>query len=158
MTRGSAHLCCLLLLCSISAATLREKRSAGQIEGTVRDEQGGVLPGVAMTVRNQESGVTRTLTTEADGRYVFAALPPGRYTVRAELSGFGTHEVCDIAITIGFNQRLDVTMKVQALSETLTVRGESPVVDTTKAEISGTVTQQQIESLPMNSRQYLSLA
>src|SRR5262245_58208204 len=158
MIRGSVRLCCLVLLCAASAATLTAQGSAGQIEGTVRDEQGGVLPGVAMTVRNQETGVTRSLTTENDGRFAFAALAPGRYTVRAELSGFGTHEVSDIVITIGFNHRLDVTMKVQALAETLTVRGESPVVDTTKAEISGTVTQQQIESLPMNSRQYLSLA
>ena len=158
MIRGSARLCCLLLLYSMSAATMRAQGSAGQIEGTVRDEQGGVLPGVAMTVRNQESGVTRTLTTVNDGRFAFPALAPGRYTVRAELTGFSVQEVSDIIITIGFSHRLDVTLKVQALAETLTVRGESPVVDTTKAEISGTVTQQQIESLPMNSRQYLSLA
>jgi hypothetical protein len=158
MIRGSASLCCLLVLCWVPAATLRAQGSAGQIEGTVRDEQGGVLPGVVMTVRNQESGVTRNLTTENDGRFAFPALAPGRYTVRAELSGFGVQEVSDIVITIGFDHRLDVTLKVQALAETLTVRGESPVVDTTKAEISGTVTQQQIETLPMNSRQYLSLA
>src|SRR5262245_3089283 len=100
MIRGLARLCCLLLLCDVSTATLTAQGSAGQIDGTVRDEQGGVLPGVAMTVRNQESGVTRTLTTENDGRYTFAALAPGRYTVRAELSGFGVHEVSDIVITI----------------------------------------------------------
>ena len=89
MIRGSASLCCLWVLCWVPAATLRAQGSAGQIEGTVRDEQGGVLPGVVMTVRNQESGVTRNLTTENDGRFAFPALAPGRYTVRAELSGFG---------------------------------------------------------------------
>ena len=159
MIRGSLGLCwCLWLLASLSTASLEAQGSAGQIEGTVRDEQAAVIPGVLMTVRNQDSGVTRTLTTEVDGRFVFAALAPGRYTLRAEIAGFGVQEVPDIVITIGFNFRQDLTLKLQALAETVTIRGESPVVDTTKAEISGTVTHEQIETLPMNSRQYLSLA
>ena len=62
----------------------------------MRDEQGGVLPGVTMTLRNQDTGVSRTLTTEADGRYRFPALAPGRYTLRAELSGFAHQEAPDI--------------------------------------------------------------
>ena len=86
MIRGSVRVCCLLLACLVVVPVLGAQGSAGQIEGTVRDEQGGVLPGVAMTVRNQESGVTRTLTTEADGRYIFAALPPGAATTRASRS------------------------------------------------------------------------
>jgi hypothetical protein len=130
----------------------------GLIEGAIRDEQGGVLHGVSMTLRNQETGVTRTMTTEVDGRYAFPALAPGRYTLRAELSGFAAEETRDIVITIGFERRLDFTMKVQAVQETGAVTGESPVVDTTKAEVAGVVTQEQIENLPINSRQYLSLA
>jgi hypothetical protein len=93
-----------------------------------------------------------------DGKYSFPALSPGRYTVRAELSGFATQEAKDITITIGFERRLDLDMKVRSLQETVTVTGEAPVVDTTKAEVAGVVTQQQIEMLPINSRQYLSLA
>ena len=152
------QVCCVLSLCVLSSTMLWAQGSAGQIEGTVRDEQGGVLPGTTLTLRNEGTGITRTLTTEGDGRFIFPALAPGRYTLRAELSGFGVHEVSDVTITIGLNLREDIVLKVQALAETVTIRGESPVVDTTKAEISGTVTQQQIESLPMNSRQYLSLA
>jgi hypothetical protein len=153
-----AHVSVLFCLCVLLSATLWAQGSAGQIEGTVRDEQAGVLPGTTLTLRNQDTGITRTLTTEADGRFIFPALAPGRYTLRAELAGFGVQEVAGITITIGLNQREDLTLKVQALAETVTIRGESPVVDTSKAEISGTVTQQQIEALPMNSRQYLSLA
>ncbi len=130
----------------------------GVIEGVVRDEQGGVLPGVAMTLRNQDTGVTRTQVTEPDGRYSFPALSPGTYVVRAELAGFGTTEARSLVITIGLALRQDVTMEVQAVAETMTVVGESPVVDTTKAEVSGIVTKEQIETLPINSRQYLSLA
>ncbi len=90
----------------------------GVIEGVVRDEQGGVLPGVAMTLRNQDTGVTRTQVTEPDGRYSFPALSPGTYVVRAELAGFGTTEAQSLVITIGLALRQDVTMRVQAVAET----------------------------------------
>ena len=130
----------------------------GIIEGVVRDTGGGVLPGVTMTLQNQATGVLRTTTTEADGTYRFPALQPGRYTLRAELAGFATQEAQDIVITIGLGLARDFALGVQALQETVTVSGGSPVVDTTKSEVSGVVTQQQIETLPINSRQYLSLA
>ena len=112
----------------------------GRIEGFVRDPQGAVLPGVSMTLRNQDSGVTRTIVTEADGRYAFPALAPGRYSVQAQLAGFAVEEVKDIVITIGFERRLDIQLSMQALQEAVTVRGDAPVVDTTKAEVSSVVT------------------
>src|SRR5690349_14476122 len=133
-------------------------QGTGQVDGVVRDEQGGVLPGAAVTLRNQDNGVTRTVTTESDGRYLFAALSPGRYQLRAELSGFAIEDVHDLVITIGLDLKHDFTLKLRAVAETVTVSAQSPVVDTTKAEVSGVVTRQQIEALPINSRQYLSLA
>lgn len=151
-----------LLAAAAVAAAMTMPASAqgptGRIEGYVRDAQGGVLPGVTMTLRNQESGVSRSIVTEPDGRYAFPALAPGKYTVVAQLSGFANDEVRDIAITIGFEHRLDVTLGVKSLQENVTVKGEAPVIDTTKAEVSGVVTREQIETLPINSRQYLSLA
>src|SRR5215471_18268653 len=90
---GLALGACLLQIPVFAQAT-------GKIEGVVRDEQGGALPGVTMTLRNQETGVTRNIVTEVDGRYSFPALSPGKYTVRAELSGFATQEAKDITITI----------------------------------------------------------
>jgi hypothetical protein len=139
-------------------AAVRAQGSAGQIAGTVSDEQGAVLPGVSLSVRNQDSGVTRTLVTEADGRYVFQALSPGRYTVKAEMPSFATQQVADIIITIGLDFRQDFTLKVEGLQESVTITAARPIVDVTKAEVAGTVTRQQMESLPLNSRQYLSLA
>lgn len=130
----------------------------GQISGTIRDEQGAVLPGATVTLINQESGVSRTTVSEADGAYRFLALPPGKYSLRATLSGFAIEEVHDIGITIGLELRRDFTLKIQTLAESVIVTGESPVVDTTKSEVAGVVTQNQIETLPINSRQYLSLA
>src|SRR6266702_2736219 len=74
--------------------------AGASIEGVAKDQQGGVLPGVIVTLRNQDSGVTRTSTTETDGRYRFLALPPGRYHLSAELSGFASKDVGDISTTI----------------------------------------------------------
>ena len=133
-------------------------QGTGQIEGVVRDEQGGVLPGATLSLRNADSGVTRTVTSESDGRYVYPALLPGRYVLRTELSGFAAQEVRDAVITIGLELRRDFTLKLQAVAETVTVSADAPVVDTTKAEVAGVVTRQQIETLPINSRQHLSLA
>jgi hypothetical protein len=152
-TRHVARATAFLLVAAIARA-----QDTGQIEGTVRDQQAGVLPGTTMTLVNQVSGVSRTTVTEADGRYRFPALAPGRYTVRAELSGFASEEARDITITIGLDLKRDFALKLQSVAETITVTGESPVVDTTKAEVAGVVTRAQIEQLPINSRQYLSLA
>ena len=146
------------LLLAGTAATSAAQGGTGVISGTLKDAQGGVLPGATLTLRNQASGVVRTVVTEADGTFRFPALGPGRFLLTAELSGFTTIQVPDIEMTIGLALIEDLTMQLQTVSETILVRGEAPVVDTTKSEVSGVVTQQQIESLPINSRQYLSLA
>src|SRR6266566_7669209 len=73
----------------------------GQIQGTVTDAQGAVLPGVSMTLRNTETGAVRTTVTEGDGQYRFAGLQPGTYALKAELQGFATIDVERITINIG---------------------------------------------------------
>ena len=95
-------------------------------------------------LRNQDTGVARSAVTEADGRFHFPALAPGLYTLRSELSGFSTIEVRDLTMTIGLELKQDLAMKLQSVSETVTVKGEAPVVDTSKSEVSAVVTQQQI--------------
>ncbi len=156
--RGVWTLMVIALLIAASAAPAAAQGGTGTIEGVAKDSQGGVLPGVTVTLRNQATGVARTTVTEADGKFRFPALNPGRFTITAELSGFTTVEVTDIEMTIGLGLTQDFTMQLQSVSETITVTGIAPVVDTTKSEVSGVVTQQQIEMLPINSRQYLSLA
>jgi hypothetical protein len=133
-------------------------QAGAAIDGTVKDEQGAVLPGATVTIRNVETGFERSVVTESEGRYRFQALQPGTYILKVELQGFAAQEVRDIVMTIGLELRRDFTLRIQALAETVTVTGESPVVDTTKSEVAGVVTQQQIQTLPVNSRQYLNLA
>ena len=75
--------------------------AGGQIEGTVRDQQGAVLPGATVTLRNEQTGVTRSAVTEGDGRYLFPSLAPGTFSVKVELQGFATAEAKNLTITIG---------------------------------------------------------
>src|SRR5215813_13824387 len=128
------------------------------VTGIVTDAQGGVLPGVTITVRNAESGVTRTIVTEADGRYRLGGLPPGRYNLTAELQGFANVDVKDVTLTLGLEYPRDFTMGVQGLQESITVTGESPIVETTKTEVAAVVTQDQIETLPTGDRVALRLS
>ena len=156
-----AHLIRVLIFAFMTSSTvgsLLAQGGNGQIEGTIKDEQGSVLPGVTVAMRNQESGVARTTVTGPDGHYRFPALPPGTYSVTAELAGFASQTAKDLTITIDLVLKQDFSMRIQALSESVTVTGQSPVVDTTKSEVAGVVTTIQMQTLPINSRQYLSLA
>src|SRR5581483_6559245 len=76
-------------------------QNTGVIEGTITDEQGGVMPGVSVTLRNVETGAERTVVTEADGRYRFPGLQSGTYNVNTSLQGFASEEIRNIVVTIG---------------------------------------------------------
>jgi hypothetical protein len=128
------------------------------VTGIVTDAQGGVLPGVTITVTNAESGVARAIVKETEGRFRLGGVPPGRYNLTAELPGFANVEVKDITLTIGFEYAKDITMGLQGLQESVTVTGESPVVETRRSEVAAVVTQEQIETLPTGDRVALRLS
>lgn len=140
------------------AASAAAQAAGGVITGTLLDEQGAALPGVTLTLKNSETGAVRTSVSEADGRYRFAGLPPGRYELRAELQGFAAVEIKDIVLTIGLEWQRDIRMGLQAVQETLTVTAEAPVVETTRHGVAAVVTQHQIETLPIEGRVAVSLA
>ncbi len=152
-----------VLLCVCAGAIFFAPAAAAQttngvIAGIVSDAQGAVLPGVTVTIRNADTGFTRAVVTEADGRYRHAALPPGRYTLRTELQGFGSVEVTEITVNIGAELLRNVTMQLQGVQESISVTAEAPVVETTRSEVSGVVTQEQMEMLPLETRQPIGLA
>ena len=132
--------------------------TGGAIVGVVTDSQGGVLPGVTLTARDADTGLTRTTVTEADGKYRLAGLPPGRYNVRTELAGFAPVDVKDLTLTIGLEVAHNISLQLQSVQESVTVTGVSPVVETTKTDVSGVITQQQIDTLPLGTRQPVALA
>jgi len=129
-----------------------------QITGVLKDQSGGVLPGVTLTARNAETGLTRTALSGPDGEYRVPALPPGTYTLSAELAGFTKEERSGIVLIIDQTAQFDFLLKPAALAETLTVQGESPIVDTTASNVATSVSNEQIQDLPVASRRWLDLA
>lgn len=146
----------LLLLALLFSASAYAQNA--QISGTLKDQSGGVLPGATVTAKNVETGLTRSATTEASGEYRVPALPPGTYTVSAELQGFSTEKRPDIVLIIDQDAVINFTLKPAALSEELTVTADSPIVDTTKSDVSTSVSTQQIQDLPVASRRWIDLA
>ena len=148
----------VLVLTFLWAAAAAAQTTNGVIAGVVTDAQSGVLPGATLTARNAETGLTRTAVSEANGRYRMAGLPPGRYTLRAELQAFGTVEFTDLPVNVGSEIIRDVTMQLQGVQESVSVTAQAPVVETTKTEVSGIITQEQIATLPLETRQPMGLA
>jgi len=154
-----AALVFLAALLSFGPATLAGAQTTnGAIAGIVSDAQGGVLPGVTLTLRNSDTGLTRTVVTEADGRYRVGGLPPGRYELQVELQGFGAVQVTDIVLQVGTELLRNVTLQLQGLQESVSVTAEAPLIETSKVEVSGVVTQEQMAMLPMATRQPMDLA
>ena len=156
-TRPSLVLLVLLLTLGV-AATAMAQGERGVITGTVADAQGGVLPGVAITVRNVDTGFTQTDVTGDSGQYRFGAVPLGKYELKAELVGFTTATVTNLTISINREIRQDISMSLSTLQESLVVTGQAPVVEVTKSEVSSVITQQQIEMLPVANRAAVTLA
>jgi hypothetical protein len=125
------------------------------LSGTVRDDTGAALPNTAVTVKSDATGATRRTTTGADGRYRFAALDPGRYEVRAELTNFKTAIQTGVILTVGGTTEADVTMSIGQIAEQVTVGAESPLVEPAKTELSRVVSTVEIESLPISGRNFV---
>ena len=148
----------LVAVLGTAATAAAQGEASALVTGVVTDAQGGVLPGVTVTLRNAETGAVRTTVTEEGGQYRIAGLLPGRYDLNAELSGFAPRDVNGITLTIGLAVQLDLTMALQGIQEALTVTAQAPVVDTTQTEVASVVTQEQIGMLPIANRQAGSLA
>ena len=156
--RWALHIALVLACLMGLTAPIAAQGTGGVIAGTIKDGQGGALPGVSLTLRNVESGVVRAAVSEGNGTYRLPGLPPGRYQLTAELQGFASAEITDVTITIGLELQRDITMGVRAVLETVTVTAEAPVVETTQTEVAAVVTQEQIEMLPVANRMPISLA
>src|SRR3989442_1616296 len=125
----------LVMMLAIAVAIARAGEAQTQIttaviEGVVVDPSGAVLPGVDVEVRNVDTNFTRTLVTDQNGRFAALQVPPGRYTVTFKLSGFATLVQENVLVTVGEAVRLNPTMKVSGVAETVTVTTESPTVST----------------------------
>ena len=130
--------------------------STGSISGDVKDTQGGVLPGVTVTATSPAQIGALTAVTNEAGIYRFPSVPPGEYKLEFELAGFQNVIRDGVRITLGFNAQVNVQLGVATLQETVTVSGQSPVIDTTATRVQTNYDQQQLASIP-NARDMWSL-
>jgi ABC-type phosphate transport system substrate-binding protein len=144
--RLTAMLAALALVAGVSSAWAQGQ--TGQIYGKVTDESGAVLPGVTVTLTGPSLLQPQTATTSETGTFQFPRLEVGTYDVKFELPGFKTVIKQGIRVTVGFNADVSTQLGVSTMQETVTVTGESPIVDTKETGTKQTFTLEQLQSIP----------
>ena len=146
-----------LLLLFVICLGVVAQTGTSNITGTVRDTNGSVVPGAAVTAKNEATGVTSTQTTTDSGLYSFASLPVGNYTVTIEKQGFKTLQKKNNALQVGEPLTVDGALEIGQVSETVTVTGGAEQLQNSNATIGNVVEQKAIEALPLNGRNPLTL-
>jgi trimeric autotransporter adhesin len=149
-TRLARVVSCWLLVIA-AAASVGAQQFTGGVRGAVRDAN-GVIPGVAVTLTNEATNISRETVTNDVGQYNFPAVPPGTYTLKSQITGYKTYE--SKGLNVGTQQfvTLDITLDVGALEESITVTGQTPLIDTSTASTGGVLDRQALESLPAPGR------
>src|SRR6058998_514776 len=128
--------------------------STATILGTVKDTTGALVPGVTITVKHTESGLTRTVVSSERGGYNVPLLPVGAYEITANMPGFKQEVRSGINLVVGQEAVVDLTLEVGGAAEQVTVTEEAPLVNTTTSSTSGVSTEQQMKELPLNGRSF----
>lgn len=147
----------LLFVLTVVAPAVAQQGS-GEMRGRVQDPQQGALPGVTITITNQDSGTIREVTSGSDGTWFASALPPGRYQVAAQLDGFKRFLQRDVMLAVGTQLAIDIPLEIGALEETITVSGQSPIIDVTSKEIGGNIGTKELAEMPTISRNFTYFA
>jgi len=147
--------CALLLLGAVRPAA--GQSVTGTILGTVTDASGAVVAGAKVTILNEGTALTRTVVSDTSGEYTVPSLPTGRYTVMSEMSGFKALALSNIEVGVDQRVRIDLKLEVGAMSESVSITAETPLVQTSSSELGTTVGNEQIEALPLNGRNFVNL-
>jgi hypothetical protein len=158
MKKLTAYSVAVLFLCLFAVAPAFSQTTSGNLTGTVKDDQGNPLPGVTVLAKNTESGLERSDVTDEGGAYRISSVPYGTYDVTAQLSGFATMVKTEIRVDVGRTVAIDFGMKLSTTGETVQVTGEAPLIEKTESHIATFVTPEQVQNLPLNGRQFASLA
>jgi Carboxypeptidase regulatory-like domain len=154
MKRISVLLALLLLVCGVPA---HAQRTTGEIVGKVVDQSNAVLPGVTVTLKGAGVAGTPSVVTDASGMYRFPVLPAGAYSLEFALSGFAPATYEDVRVPVGQTVDLNVTMKIGALEEALTVAAFAPVVNVTTSEVSTNYDREWVQTAPVRRFSYFDL-
>lgn len=157
-----AHKCVALLLtaCLLSIYSIpifAQSQTTGRISGSVKDEQGAVIPGAEITVTNKATGDARKVTSDADGNYFVPLLSSGTYTVSVTATGFKTYVSDDVKVTITETTNINPVLPTGGLSETVTVSSDPPVVQTEGAQLGRVVDSRTVAELPLATRNFTQI-
>ncbi len=144
-----------LMLCV--SAPLFSQTTTGRILGTITDQTGASVAGANITVTDVQRGTTRSVTTDTSGGYVVSNLIPGVYRLRAEAKGFKTVERPNVQVEVAVDLSVDLSLPTGDVKETVVVTDEVPLVNTTTATLGGTLSNREINDLPLNGRNYENL-
>ena len=145
-------LCLVLLLCG---ATFAQTVNQGSIEGTVTDPSGAVVPGATLTATNTATGISQATQSNAEGYYRFIALPVGSYDLTINKAGFAAQTRKGVDVSVGAKISLDIKLGVSTAEQTVNVTEETPLVETTRTQVSTTVDATSVRDLPVNGRNFL---
>src|ERR1700688_873711 len=144
----------MVILFSISA---QGQSTAGRILGTLTDQSGAAVAAGKVMVTDVQRGTSRSLTTDESGAYTAPDLPPGTYKIHVQARGFKSVERPDVQIEVATDVRADFSLQPGQVTETVTITEEVPLVNTTSATLGGTLSNKEINDLPLNGRNYENL-
>lgn len=139
------------------AAPIRAQVATGTILGNVKDTSGAAVPGAQVTATNVDTQFSRSATTDLSGQYALPLMPVGNYKVDITLDGFRNFSQTGILLEVGRNARIDAKLEPGSVAETITVVGDSPMIETTSAALSHTVSQNEVLNMPLVNRDLYSL-
>ena len=147
---------CLSIVGGTAAAAAQS--ATASLEGMIVDQTGAVMPGVTITVVQTATGVTRTGVTDEKGAFHLPLLPVGVYDLTAELAGFVPRKIPEINLSIGQTVTLSIQMAVSNVAETVNVSGGTPLIETTRSQVSSTINETTVQNLPVNGRNFIDFA
>ena len=150
-------LCVIAVLAGVVASAPAQVKTA-ELHVTVKDAHGAVVRDATVSVTDQTRGLSRTVTTNSDGEYIFLSLTPGTYTVTVEAPGFSKVTNNDVHLLIGHTEQLPITLAVAGQAESVSVSSEAELVETQTTQSGTTISQTRIENLPINGRNYINFA
>jgi len=154
---AAARLLSLMLMLGAVGLPALAQSTAGRLLGSISDPTGASVAGASVVVTDVQRGTSRSLTTDASGDYVAADLIPGTYKIRVVAKGFKSVERLGVTIEVATDARVDFALQPGNVSEVVTVTEEVPLVNTTSATLGGTLSNKEINDLPLNGRNYENL-
>ena len=146
-----------IVFCLLAPPDASAQAVSGTILGVVKDSTGASVPGATVTVHNTGTGFSRSVVTDSHGEYTAPSIPTGAYSVTAEITGFKKVSKTNVLVGVDQKVRIDVALEIGAMEEVVEIQAETPLLNTSSSDLGQTVVEEQIKTLPLNGRNFVSL-